>query len=144
MIIYAGTEGYLDDVPVKEVQKWEAEFLAFVRDHKSGVRARLVKDKKLTDDILKDLKAVLTEFKQRYRPAAMAASPALAAVGDKAPAIEEGPGAARPTPPGSPSSPPPHERTNPGVRPHRWPRPERSSSAASRCRTSARSRGRWS
>jgi len=81
MSIFAGSEGYLDDVPIREVQKWEAEFLAFVRDHKSGVRARLVKDKKLTDDILKDLKAVLTEFKQRYRPAAKVASPALAAVG---------------------------------------------------------------
>jgi F-type H+-transporting ATPase subunit alpha len=77
MSIFAGSEGYLDDVPIREVQKWEAEFLAFVRDHKSGVRARLVKEKKLTDDSLKDLKAVLTEFKQRYRPAA----PALAAVG---------------------------------------------------------------
>ena len=28
MSIYAGTEGFLDDVPVKEVQRWEAEFLA--------------------------------------------------------------------------------------------------------------------
>src|SRR5512135_2563486 len=81
MSIYAGSEGYLDDVPVREVQKWETEFLAFARDHKSGVRARLVKEKKLTDDILKDLKAVLTEFKQRYRPSATAASPALAAAG---------------------------------------------------------------
>ncbi len=30
------------------------------------------------------------------------------------------------------------------TRNHRWPRPERSSSAASRCKISARSRGRWS
>ena len=82
MSIFAGSEGYLDDVPVKEVQQWEAEFLAFVREHKSEVRDRLVKEKKLTDDDPEaDLKAALTEFKQRYRPAAKAASPALAAVG---------------------------------------------------------------
>jgi F-type H+-transporting ATPase subunit alpha len=76
--IYAGSEGYLDDVPVKEVSRWEAEFLAFVRDHKSGVHARLAKEKKLTDAILADLKAALAEFKSRYRsPAAKA--PAMAA-----------------------------------------------------------------
>jgi F-type H+/Na+-transporting ATPase subunit alpha len=81
MSIYAGSEGFLDDVPVKEVSRWEHEFLAFARDHKTGVRARLAKEKKLTDAILADLKAVLNEFKARYRPASAtktAASPALA------------------------------------------------------------------
>ena len=40
MSIYAGTEGYLDDVPVKEVSRWEAEFLAFMREQKPEVRDR--------------------------------------------------------------------------------------------------------
>ena len=79
MSIFAGSEGYLDDVPVREVQKWEAEFLAFMRDHKASVRDALAREKKLTDAILNDLKAALTEFKQRYRPTARAAAPALAA-----------------------------------------------------------------
>jgi F-type H+-transporting ATPase subunit alpha len=78
MSIYAGSEGYLDDVAVKEVSRWEAEFLEFVRGHASGVRARLEKSQKLTDDILKDLKAALTEFKGRFRSAS-AKAPAMAA-----------------------------------------------------------------
>ena len=41
MSIYAGTEGYLDDVPVKEVSRWEAEFLRFMREQKPEVRDRL-------------------------------------------------------------------------------------------------------
>src|SRR6478609_6568033 len=38
MSIYAGSEGYLDDVPVKDVQRWESQFLAFMREQKHDVR----------------------------------------------------------------------------------------------------------
>src|SRR3954451_10074000 len=76
MSIYAGSEGYLDDVPVKQVQRWEKEFLTFMREQKAGVRDRLAKEKKLSDAILTDLKAAFNEFKQLYRPARPA--PALA------------------------------------------------------------------
>jgi F-type H+-transporting ATPase subunit alpha len=69
MSIYAGSEGYLDDVPRREVSRWEAEFLKFVRDQRPKLREALGREKKLTDPILADLKAVLTEFKARYRPA---------------------------------------------------------------------------
>jgi F-type H+-transporting ATPase subunit alpha len=82
MSIFAGSEGYLDDVPVKEVQRWESEFHRFMREQRSAVRDRLAKEKKLTDAILADLKAALADFKKQYRPqAAPAASPALAAAG---------------------------------------------------------------
>jgi F-type H+-transporting ATPase subunit alpha len=73
MSIYAGAEGFLDDVPIKQVRRWEQEFLAFMRDHKPQVRDALNKDKKLTDAIAADLKAAITEFKSKYRhPAATA------------------------------------------------------------------------
>src|SRR5210317_180924 len=35
--IFAGTRGFLDDVPVKEVAKWETDFLRFMRNAKSDV-----------------------------------------------------------------------------------------------------------
>jgi F-type H+-transporting ATPase subunit alpha len=79
MSIFAGAEGFLDDVPVKEVQRWEEEFLAFMRDQKPQVRNALLKDKKLTDAIATDLKAAIAEFKTRYRPPAPATSPAIVA-----------------------------------------------------------------
>jgi F-type H+/Na+-transporting ATPase subunit alpha len=82
MSLYAGSEGYLDDVPVKEVSKWEAEFLRFMGEHRASVRDRLRQEKKLTDAILADLKAALDDFKKQYRPhAAPAAAPALAVAG---------------------------------------------------------------
>ena len=81
MSLYAGSEGYLDDVPVKEVQRWEAEFLTYMREQKSSVRDRLAREKKLSDAILADLKAALVEFKQLYRPGAPKAAPRMATAG---------------------------------------------------------------
>jgi F-type H+-transporting ATPase subunit alpha len=78
MSIFAGAEGYLDDVSIKEVQRWENAFLNFMREHKPAVRDRLAREKKLTDANLADLKAALTEFKQGYRSGAARSSPALA------------------------------------------------------------------
>ena len=79
MSIFAGSEGFLDDVPLKDVSKWEQEFLSYMRTQKAPVRDALVKEKKLNDTILADLKAAIGEFKSRYKPAPVkAGSPALA------------------------------------------------------------------
>jgi F-type H+/Na+-transporting ATPase subunit alpha len=67
MSLYAGTEGFLDDVPVKEVSRFEAEFLTFMRDQKSEVYSQLERERKMTPEIEQQLKAALTEFKERYR-----------------------------------------------------------------------------
>ncbi len=37
MVIYAGTAGFLDKVPVEQVGRWEEEFLRFIHDKKSDV-----------------------------------------------------------------------------------------------------------
>ena len=82
MSIYAGSEGYLDQVPIKEVSRWEEQFLTFMRDKKADVRDILVKERKLSDAVVAGLKAALGEFKTMYRPAAPASpvanTPALA------------------------------------------------------------------
>ncbi|MFP6672668.1 MAG: F0F1 ATP synthase subunit alpha, partial [Pirellulaceae bacterium] len=39
LIIYAGTKGFLDKVPVNEVQQWESQFLQFVRSSKADLLA---------------------------------------------------------------------------------------------------------
>ena len=49
MSIYAGSEGYLDTVPIKEVSRWEEQFLAFMKGKKADVRDLLVKERKLSD-----------------------------------------------------------------------------------------------
>jgi F-type H+-transporting ATPase subunit alpha len=77
MSIFAGSEGFLDDVPIREVRRWETEFLAFMRENKAPVRDALAKERKLTDKILADLKTAITEFRSRFKPTG-AATPAMA------------------------------------------------------------------
>ncbi len=82
MSIYAGSEGFLDQVPIKEVSRWEEHFLVFMKERKSDVRDLLAKERKLSDAVVSGLKAALNEFKSQYRPASpsgpLANSPALA------------------------------------------------------------------
>ena len=67
MSIYAGSEGYLDDVPIKQVPHFEEQFLAFMRERKSEVRDLLAKERKLSDGVVSGLKDALGEFKKQYR-----------------------------------------------------------------------------
>ena len=47
LIIYAGTKGYLDDVPRRKVLEWQDEFLRTMREQKADIRNVLVKERTL-------------------------------------------------------------------------------------------------
>ena len=66
MVIYAGTRGHLDTLPINKVADWEEKFLHFMSDQKSEVRAELAEKKDLTDDIEAKLKVCLEEFGTQY------------------------------------------------------------------------------
>lgn len=66
IVLFAGTQGYLDDIPVEAIKKFEKEFLAYIRGTKDELRAELA-DKKAIDDSLKEkLKAAIAEFKKGF------------------------------------------------------------------------------
>src|SRR5690348_7077640 len=60
-VIYAGTRGHLDRVPVARVQEWERSFLVFIREQKSEIRKKIVDTKKLDDDTAAALEAAIGE-----------------------------------------------------------------------------------
>src|SRR6476469_6996159 len=59
MVIYAGTKGYLDDVPLNRVQEFQNAFLTYVDQRAAGLRDGLAQKKELTEDFEKQLKAAL-------------------------------------------------------------------------------------
>jgi F-type H+-transporting ATPase subunit alpha len=65
-IIYAGTRGALDDVPVKRIAEFEKGFLAFLGDRHPGIYDTIRTDKKLTDDLVGKLDAAIAEFKKEF------------------------------------------------------------------------------
>ncbi len=75
MVIFAGTRGYLDNVPVKAVSKWEREFLDFIHNLKRDVwelvdRCKNQGDamKKPDHEATKAVVAALEEFNKTFRP----------------------------------------------------------------------------
>jgi F-type H+-transporting ATPase subunit alpha len=67
MIIYAGSKGYLDKVPIKQVLAWETQFLTYMREQKPEVRTQLLKDRKLTPDNEKLLVAAIEFFQPQFK-----------------------------------------------------------------------------
>ena len=62
MVVYAGTKGYLDEVPVNRVQEFQNAFLQYVDTTAAALRKDLAEKKELTPDIENRLKEVLTDF----------------------------------------------------------------------------------
>jgi len=69
LVIFAGTRGFLDKVPVTEVSKWEEDFLTFVRDSKNELWTQINEQRELTKEISEAIEAVLNEFNQSYTSA---------------------------------------------------------------------------
>ena len=65
MVIYAGTKGYLDDVSIENVSRFQDEFLKYIDSTFPGVRQGLADKKDLTDEIENQLKEALDGFKAR-------------------------------------------------------------------------------
>jgi F-type H+-transporting ATPase subunit alpha len=63
--IWAGTNGYLDDVPVEDIRRFETEFLEHL-GHKSQILNTLAQTGKLEDSTAEELKAQITDFKQGF------------------------------------------------------------------------------
>ena len=63
-IIFAVTNGYLDDVPVEKVQAFEAAFHPFMDSNHPELLAKIRDEKQLTDETTAQLRAALDEFKQ--------------------------------------------------------------------------------
>ncbi|MCA1944724.1 MAG: F0F1 ATP synthase subunit alpha [Desulfovibrio sp.] len=65
--IYAGTRGYMDDVPLEAVRKFETELLEFIRNSKADVFKDIAEKKALTEEIEGKLKAAIIEFKKGFQ-----------------------------------------------------------------------------
>ncbi len=67
-IIFAGGNGYLDDVAVEDVRRFEAELYQFLDNSKPEVLTAIREKRELNDEIKNQLKGALKEFKeQRFR-----------------------------------------------------------------------------
>ncbi len=64
--IFAGTQGYLDGIPVAKIADAEKALLQFIREQKSEVRDRIIETRDLDEQTEAMLRAALDEFLAQY------------------------------------------------------------------------------
>ncbi len=62
-ILWAGTSGKLDDVPVDRVREFEAQYLEYLRTSHADLLKSIVDEKKLSDEIVAQLEKATSDFK---------------------------------------------------------------------------------
>ena len=68
--IYAATNGYIDDVPVIDVKRFERELLEFIHSRQPEVTNAIVETGALTEDLTTTLKGAIEDFKKAFVPTA--------------------------------------------------------------------------
>ena len=64
MVLYAVTNGHMDDVPVEKVKDFEIAFYRFMDSSHPEVGRAIAQEKKISPSVEEDLKAAIQEFKK--------------------------------------------------------------------------------
>ena len=64
--VWAGTTGRLDDVPVEDIRRFDAEFLDYVDRNKAEILDAIRSTSDLSDDTVSVLEATIEEFKRQF------------------------------------------------------------------------------
>ncbi|MBD3274752.1 MAG: F0F1 ATP synthase subunit alpha, partial [Candidatus Marinimicrobia bacterium] len=65
-VIFAGTEGYLDNLPLEKISDFEPEFLEYMEAQHSDILQEIKEEKKLSDDLKKKLGQALEHFLESF------------------------------------------------------------------------------
>ncbi len=66
LVLFAGTNGYLDKVPVKAVPAWQEQFLRYMHEQKKAVWDQLAKEKS-TKGMESTIKAAIESFQPQFK-----------------------------------------------------------------------------
>lgn len=66
MVLFAGANGYLDDLPVESISKFESAFLRFLRESKEALKTELKEKKVIDDDLKVKISSAIEEFKKGF------------------------------------------------------------------------------
>ncbi|MGZ4207827.1 MAG: F0F1 ATP synthase subunit alpha [Actinomycetota bacterium] len=64
--IFAGTKGYIDDIPVGDVRRFEGDLLEYVHSREPGIVKEIVETGKMPEESANKLTAAIDEFKRGF------------------------------------------------------------------------------
>merc|ERR1712151_306229 len=65
-LMFAGINGYLDNLPVNKILQWEADFLAHLKSDQAGLLEQIEKEGALSKDLEQKLKDVVGNFTKNF------------------------------------------------------------------------------
>ena len=66
VVVWAGTSGLLDDVPIEDISRFEGEFLDYLRRDRSGVLDSIRESGDLSEDTTTALKDAIEHFRRSF------------------------------------------------------------------------------
>ena len=66
LIIYAGTQGFVDELPVESLREYEDELFKYVSENHADIFEEITKKKKLDDKLKKKVDKVLKKFSKKF------------------------------------------------------------------------------
>jgi F-type H+-transporting ATPase subunit alpha len=66
VVIFAGVEGYLDDIPLEKIRKFEEEFVNFLKDKSPQILLKIKNEKDINEETEKNLRKAIEEFKKIF------------------------------------------------------------------------------
>jgi F-type H+-transporting ATPase subunit alpha len=67
IVLYAGTQGYLDDLPVESIRAFEQGLLSYVRSQKPDLKKEIMEKKALDEDLRNKLDEAIKSFKSTFQ-----------------------------------------------------------------------------
>jgi F-type H+-transporting ATPase subunit alpha len=68
MVIFAVTNGFLDDLPPEDARRFERELLEFMGARKPEVGQKIAESGELPDELVKALEEAIKEFRATFQP----------------------------------------------------------------------------
>ncbi len=66
IVIFAGTQGFLDDIPVDSIRTFEEAFMRYIRAEKQALKKEIMEKKVLDDDLKAKITEAITAFKKTF------------------------------------------------------------------------------
>ena len=66
VILYATVNDFLSDIKVKDIRKFEEEFLEYMDTHQRDVLKQIIVEKQLTKELKENIEKCIIEFKKEF------------------------------------------------------------------------------
>jgi len=66
VVLFALTKGFMDDVLIENISKWESEFIKYMKSQQKDILEDIANTGKLTDETIEKLESAIKDFKDTF------------------------------------------------------------------------------